>query len=73
MTPTPELREEVARALTPVLIGSREDWYGRPLPEKSFDDLTPEWQERHMQYADAAIAAVLAWVDREFVAIERLT
>jgi len=50
--------ERVARALVPVLHGSREDEFGYDLPDMQFDDLSPEWQERHRDYARAAIAAL---------------
>ena len=49
MTPTPELREEVAAIIA--------------------EQRGPSWDDDAMR----AIAAVLAWVDREFVAIKRLT
>lgn len=52
--------ERVARALVPVLCGSQEDQWGCPLPDKQFDDLSPDWQERHRDYARAALAAMPA-------------
>ena len=35
--------------------------------------MLPRQYGKRYKIADAAIAAVLAWVEREFVAIERLT
>ena len=68
MTPPPELREEVARVM----------WQAESLRARGAARLipwaeeTPSTQEAWLDLADAAIAAVLAWVDQEFVAIERL-
>lgn len=53
------LREDVARAMTPLMEGSQEDKYGRPMPDRTFDDVRPDWQESYMRYADAAIAVVV--------------
>ena len=62
MTPTPELREEVARVICcpSGVCGKGESPYA--ICQK----------HTFAESADAAIAAILAWVDREFVAIERL-
>jgi hypothetical protein len=55
------MREEaVARALVPALCGSQEDEHGNDLPDKQFDDLPPDWQARHLEYARAAITAMRA-------------
>jgi len=61
MTPTPELREEVARAVGAVLIPRYEEWHVCELHG-----------DEQRVIADAAIAATLAWVDREWVRVERL-
>lgn len=60
ITPTPKKNdvERVARALVPILSGSQEDDWGNALPDMQFDDLTPAWQARHLEYATAALAAM---------------
>lgn len=55
---TDELVEIAARALVPVASGTQEDMYGRDLPDKQFDDLTPDWQEAFRRYARTVLAAV---------------
>lgn len=50
--------ERVARAIVPILSGSQEDKWGRDLPDLQYDNLTPDWQQRYREYAQAAIAAM---------------
>ena len=54
-----DLREEVARALVPVMYGGNEDENGRDLPPMQFDGLPPDWQEAFKKYADTIIPIVL--------------
>lgn len=60
---TDELVEIAARALVPVASGTQEDMYGRDLPDKQFDDLTPDWQEAFRRYARAVLAAVTTQIE----------
>ena len=57
--------EAAARALTPILHGSQEDEWGNDLPDVQFDALSPDWQARHIKYAQAAITAYLAAMEAE--------
>lgn len=52
-----DLVDRIARALVPLLCGSQEDQHGRDLPDKQYDDLSPDWQEAHRGYAMVAIDA----------------
>lgn len=54
-----EMVEAGARAMAPMMEGSQEDMVGRGLPDKRFDELTPDWQERYREYARACLTAAL--------------
>lgn len=54
-----ELIEEMARAMTPLLCGGQEDALGHPLPDKTFESIPQDWQERFKEYAQAALNALI--------------
>jgi hypothetical protein len=64
-----ELVEAMARAMCPLLCGSQEDEWGGDLPDKQFDDLTPDWQKAHLVYAQAALAAYDAFLEARGLAV----
>lgn len=53
-----EVVEMSARAMTPLLCGGQEDEFGRDLPNKQWEDVTPDWQNAFRAYARAALSSI---------------
>jgi hypothetical protein len=58
-----ELTVKVARAIVPLAYGDRENVNGRDMPAVSYDELSPDWQERWRIIASAAIDEARGWRD----------
>ena len=58
-----ELTVKVARAIVPLAYGDRENVNGRDTPAVSYDEISPDWQERWRIIASAAIDEARGWRD----------